>query len=310
MAWVKLGLLFKPTGQYGWMNSHATVPTPLYLDGDIYRIYFSSRDKLNRNQVGYIEIDINNPHQILAISEEPVISCGKLGYFDCDGVYGTTLVEHKGQLRFYYAGWNAGIRGVFYSSIGMAISTDGGKTFDKYQEVPLLARDIIDKWAVMAPFVLKVDDDKWIMWYASGIKLYHNEKGDLKSYYDIKIAFSEDGLNWTKTGQSAIALDDKTSNIARACVVNEQNGFSAWYPYVDKELGQYRIGYGTSIDGLAFKREDSSLNASISVSGDEHDWDGLAVTYPYVFKHKGKQYMLYNGNGFGKTGFGLAVWES
>ncbi len=309
MAWIKLGLIYKPTGQFDWSCSHATAPTPLCLGGDIYRIYFSSRDELNRNQVGYIELDINEPREILAVSEKPVIACGEFGYFDCDGVYGTTLVEHEGELRFYYAGWNAGVRGVFYSSIGMATSNDGGKTFNKYQEVPLLARDVIDKWAVMAPFVMKLASGSWVMWYASGIRLYKDGNDGLKSYYDIKTALSKDGLNWAKSGKSAIALGDKTSNIARACVVKQIDGFSAWYPYVNKELGQYRIGYGTSNDGMLFERDDASPLASISVSGCEREWDGLAVTYPYVFKHRDMTYMLYNGNGFGKTGFGLAVWS-
>lgn len=308
--WRKIGNIFSPNGDPTWMNSHATVPTPLRIEGNLYRIYFSTRDTLLRNQVGFIEIDITNPHQLLKVSDSPVLSLGDPGYFDCDGIYGTSLVRTGAEIRFYYAGWNAGLRGLFYSSIGVAISKDGGATFEKYTEAPILGRDYTDKWAVMAPFVLKINENEWIMWYASGIKIYHNEENELKSYYDVKTALSRDGLNWVKTGQSAIPLDDKTSNIARACVLKEENGFVTWYPYVNKELGQYRIGYGTSDDGLSFQRDDSSLDALISVSGNERDWDGLAATYPYVFKHRDKQYMLYNGNGFGKTGFGLAVWES
>ena len=30
------------------------------------------------------------------------------------------------------------------------------------------------------------------------------------------------------------------------------------------------------------------------------------VEYPYVFKHKKKLYMLYNGNSYGASGIGLA----
>ena len=33
------------------------------------------------------------------------------------------------------------------------------------------------------------------------------------------------------------------------------------------------------------------------------------VCYPYVFEYNDKLYMLYNGNGYGKTGIGLAVLE-
>jgi hypothetical protein len=36
-------------------------------------------------------------------------------------------------------------------------------------------------------------------------------------------------------------------------------------------------------------------------------WDSEMICYPFVFNHAGSFYMLYNGNGFGATGFGLAV---
>jgi hypothetical protein len=31
------------------------------------------------------------------------------------------------------------------------------------------------------------------------------------------------------------------------------------------------------------------------------------IKYPFVFDHDGERSMLYNGNGYGKTGVGLAV---
>jgi hypothetical protein len=78
---------------------------------------------------------------------------------------------------------------------------------------------------------------------------------------------------------------------------------------VSQALGQYRIGYGESEDGLTFNRLDSSAEAALNVSSSASAWDSLAVTYPYVFHHNSKRYMLYNGNEFGKTGFGLAIWR-
>jgi hypothetical protein len=33
------------------------------------------------------------------------------------------------------------------------------------------------------------------------------------------------------------------------------------------------------------------------------------IEYPFVLRHKNEIYMLYNGNGYGKTGFGLAIWD-
>jgi hypothetical protein len=34
------------------------------------------------------------------------------------------------------------------------------------------------------------------------------------------------------------------------------------------------------------------------------------IEYPFVFDHGGARYMLYNGNGYGRSGVGLAVLEA
>jgi hypothetical protein len=33
------------------------------------------------------------------------------------------------------------------------------------------------------------------------------------------------------------------------------------------------------------------------------------VEYPWIFGSYGRDYMLYNGNDYGASGIGLAVWE-
>ena len=307
--WKKLGLVFCPEGTSEWMSSHATVPTPYHLHGDLWRIYFSTRDSSQRNQVGYVEVEIAETVKVCSVSQQPVIPFGKLGYFDCDGVYATSLVKHRGLLYFYYAGWNAGRDGIFYSAIGLAISEDNGLSFRKYTNAPVLGRDRVDKWAVMAPFVQKLAEDNWLMLYTSGIELYHDKDGQVKSLYDVKSAYSQDGLEWFKTGETAIGLEEKDTNIARACFGVEDGKFKAFYPYVSKALGNYRIGYAESADGLHYTRKDEHNLASSLCVGPTLSWDSDAVTYPHVFEHKGKFFMLYNGNGFGKTGFGMAVWQ-
>jgi hypothetical protein len=65
----------------------------------------------------------------------------------------------------------------------------------------------------------------------------------------------------------------------------------------------YRIGYAESDDGIRWTRMDSEVGLTVSDSG----WDSVGLCYPYVFDHKGTRFMLYNGNEYGKSGFGLAV---
>jgi predicted GH43/DUF377 family glycosyl hydrolase len=303
--WKKLGLIFKPDQSLDWMQSHATTPVPIHLKDDDYRIFFSSRNKDNQSSLGYVDIDINAPNTIKAISQNPVLDLGDLGHFDCDGIYGTSILKRDNKLILYYAGWNAGLRGLFYSSIGIAESDNLGKTFKRFSSAPVLSRDNIDPWAVMAPFVIQ-DNDHWKMYYTSGIKLY-KDNGVLNSFYDVKVAISDDGYSWEKTKMVAIQLKNDMTNIARANVIKLQDKYVVWFPYVTKATKQYRIGYGESQDGIKF--DNFRYDEDLKVSNDG-GWDSEAVTYPYVFVHNNKQYMLYNGNNFGKTGFGLAIKEN
>ena len=90
--------------------------------------------------------------------------------------------------------------------------------------------------------------------------------------------------------------------ISRPSVLKEDGLYKMWYSYRGQS---YRIGYAESTDGLYWERKDEEAGIDASKSG----WDSEMIEYPYVFDHKGERYMLYNGNGYGKTGIGLAVLE-
>ena len=75
-----------------------------------------------------------------------------------------------------------------------------------------------------------------------------------------------------------------------------------WYCY---RGDAYRIGYAESADGVEWVRRDDLAGITAS----EHGWDSQMVAYPCVFDCDGARYMLYNGDGYGRTGIGLAVEE-
>ena len=81
-----------------------------------------------------------------------------------------------------------------------------------------------------------------------------------------------------------------------------------WYPFVSKSIQKYRIGYGHSEDGRHFIREDQLEESNLKPSQKKDDFDNEAVCYPYVFENENELFMLYNGNNFGETGFGIAKW--
>ena len=68
---------------------------------------------------------------------------------------------------------------------------------------------------------------------------------------------------------------------------------------------RYQIGYAESEDGKNWNRLDHLCSINSAPDG----WDSEMLAYPHVFKHGEALYMLYNGNGYGKTGFGIAVLE-
>jgi hypothetical protein len=64
----------------------------------------------------------------------------------------------------------------------------------------------------------------------------------------------------------------------------------------------YRLGYAFSDDGIMWQRADESKGIDVSMEG----WDSEMMCYPHIFKVDQEIYLLYNGNNFGRDGFGLA----
>ena len=91
--WEKLGLILDPKGRAEWMKTHCQLPIADHIKGDIYRIYFATRNEIQVSQIGYVEIDIKNPKEIIKISEKPILRNGDLGYFDEHGVFPSSIVN-------------------------------------------------------------------------------------------------------------------------------------------------------------------------------------------------------------------------
>lgn len=304
MKWVKKGLIFSPDKSTPWMHSHCQLPVADHIEGDIFRVYFASRTKEQRSHIGFVEIDITNPSEILTISEEPILKPGPMGFFDEHGIYPSSIVNHNGKKYLYYIGWNQGVQApLFYANIGLAFSEDNGKSFHRFSPAPVMSRSNFDPCLVTSPHVY-IEDDIWRMTYVSGFK-WEEIEGQLKSFYHIKYAESNNGIDWQRQGIVSVGFkNEEESNIARSWVIKEDNIYKMWYSYVIPPL-KYRIGYAESKNGKEFIRHDDI----VGIHPSEDSFDSKMMCYPNVIQHKGAKYMLYNGNDFGKAGFGLAKLE-
>lgn len=315
MKWIKKGLVYKPNGDLKWSKSYAQVPVVDFIENEnVLKVYFSTRDELNRSIPNYVILDADNPLKILEEGQKPILEIGEIGTFDDCGVMPSWIVNRpNGEKWLYYIGWNVRNTIAYHNSVGLAISKDGGNTFDKFSNGPLWDRNYVEPQYSGTSCVI-FDDGVWKNWYLSCTE-WRLIDGKSEPRYHIKYAESLDGINWKLTG--TVAIDYKSENeagIVKASVIKEGGLFKMWYSYrvfqdyrTNKE-SSYRIGYAESIDGIHWKRmDDHSL--ALDISSEEGKWDSLMVEYPHVIDVKGKRYMFYNGNGFGQSGFGFAVYD-
>jgi hypothetical protein len=300
MKWRKLGRVFCPSGEFEWMQSHAAVPIAEHIEGDLFRIFFSARDSSNRSHTGFVVIDIINPQKILDVSDSPVLSPGRIGEFDDSGAMATWLTKTEECRFMYYIGWNLGVTVPFRNSIGLAIGNDMGK-YVRFADGPIVDRSMQEPHFCATCCVIE-DNSCWRMWYQSCTG-WSVKNGNPQHRYHIKYAESGDGINWFRNGIVSIDYaNDAEYAICRPSLIRDSEGWKMWYSF---RGDSYRIGYAESEDGQHWDRRDSLAGIDVSPLS----WDSEMIEYPFVFDHKGQRYLLYNGNGYGKTGFGLAILE-
>lgn len=301
MKWQKLGRFLSPTSQLFWYKSHAMLPVANHIDGDLFRVSFSGRDSENRSHIGSIVMDLKSPGKILDISDRPLLSPGDLGCFDDNGVSPSCLLDVGDEKFLYYIGWKPRCTTRMSVVAGLAKSINGGQTFSRVSKAPILRRTDLEPLNIMtAPWVVK-DEEVFKMWYVSGTEWIH---ADLPRY-NIKYAESRDGVSWVQNGIVAIDnRDPEETSLARPCVVKEHDYYRMWYSFKYKSPN-YLMGYAESENGINWERLDHKIGISTSDSG----WDSEMIEYGSIFIHKGVKYMLYNGNGYGVSGAGIAVLE-
>lgn len=300
--WRKLGLIHLPVIQKS--ETHFSVPFAMPLSNNVYQLYYSSRDEHNRSLVRCTTVDIITK-EVLNVFPTPVLESGPTGAFDDSGVVLFQIIDVKNKKYLFYSGWMLGVTVPFYFWIGLAIADNDGN-FIKHSKAPVLPCHDFDPYLTGAPYIL-YESPVWKMWYISGTK-WTNVNTVPKHYYTLKYAESKDGINWERSTHICLPYKNESEYaIARPCVIKENGIYKMWFSYRAGELTDtYRIGYAESSDGLEWRRLDELINLDVSENG----WDQEMICYGHVFDHNGCRYMLYNGNGYGKSGIGLAILEN
>jgi predicted GH43/DUF377 family glycosyl hydrolase len=314
--WKKLGRIFNPTEYKDktWMQEFAQAPATLIFEKFV-RVYFACRPQRDKDgqyisYSAFVELNRSNLFEILRVSENPILKQGELGTFDEFGTYFTSVIRTGADdILAYYVGYARCESVPFNIAIGAAVSHDNGETFKKLGNGPILPCSIHEPFFLTVPKIRKFNG-RWYLWYSAGKKwLKNNCKPE--PVYKIRMATSNDGINWIKNDKNLIETKLEENECQASPDVFFYKGkyhmfFCYRYSigYRGKERG-YRIGYASSDDLLHWIRDDTNAGINISKEG----WDSEMISFPHVFELDGNLYMFYLGNQVGRYGFGLAKLE-
>ena len=300
MTWIKCGQVFKINSQKDeFLISHASNPLPIYLDGNIYRVFYSGRDKYNRSSVGYVDIDLLS-NKIVKENYGIILKYGDSDSFYSHGISIGNMYLSNNEKYILFMGWSIRNNEHWIGKIGRLRLIDSIK-LEITSETPFIAIDKTDRISLSYPCVL-FHEGIYKMWYGSTLS-WTSENGEM--IHVINYATSIDGENWEKQGLAIPYELGVAQAFSRPTVIINDLGFHMWYSYRSGLGDKYRIGYSFSLDGLNWIRKHNETGIDVSEIG----WDNEMICYPYVIEHKGHMYMFYNGNDYGKEGFGLAKWK-
>lgn len=301
-----------PPGSVGFAQS----PQALVLD-DRVRVYFSTRSQDRaggkfRSHVAYVDMS-PDLREVLEVSQRPVVPLGELGAFDEHGIFPMHVVRHSGRIWGYTSGWSRRVSVSVETGIGLTTSDDDGRTFRRVGPGPVLGKSLHEPYLVGDPFVLRWGDSLH-MWYIFGVRWAVLEEGAPPDrVYKVGHAVSADGVSWKTDGGRAIIADRLHADESQALptVIEIDGRLHMYFCYresADFRTGRgrgYRLGYAVSDNGASWWRRDEDAGIGLSAEG----WDSEMMCYPHLVRSDGREYLLYNGNAFGRHGFGAAVRE-
>jgi hypothetical protein len=306
--WKKKGLLFDVSSfKKRGLHSHGSIPFAYHLREDLFRIFFSSRDEWGRSQPYYYDALINDGEiKLVGDVVGPIFDFGPKGTFDDNGIMPSCIIDMGDEVWMYYIGWNPQVTVSYRLSIGLAISKDGGNTFFRSSDGPLLDRSYLEPYFNTAPYVIK-DGELYRMVYVSCTG-WIEHLGRMEPRYLLRQSFSADGITWTKPGDLVLGYSQDFENLGRPCLLKSEYGYKLFFShrmsmnYREDPEQSYKIGVLESKDALTWENLKIDIFREMPMN-----WDKNMYEYCHVFTHNQFTYMLYNGNDHGAQGFGYAV---
>lgn len=300
VGWTKLGLVLEARGT-SLERTHAMLPSPDVRD-DCVRVYFTSCDEDLRGRIFSVDLDKVAPRTVLRRPVAAVLELGENGAFDADGVNPSQLLLVNGAQFLYYIGWKRRDESVPYTLFaGLAISEDDGRTFRRVAKSPILPPTNSEAYFRTAPHVHAVSGG-WAMYYIGGGAFFTSRAGKRLPLYGLCRSYSKDGISWSG-GETLMRpnVDAGEIGFGRPFLWRDCEGRRCLYISVRTEAGYTLCSFPD--DGRQIEREKAHCLVPVSSSG----WDSEMTCFGAPYSTAGSEFLFYNGNQFGRTGFGVAT---
>lgn len=302
-VWRSLGHVHVAAGESTAHMTHASYPTPLLLADGRLRVFYSPRDAQGRSTVFSLDLALSPAgFERQGPPQGPWLEAGARGAFDDAGTSVAWVgATPGGGVECWFLGWSLGVSVPFRNFIGRAEAAPGACRFSKASPVPVLDRSAEDPYSLGYPWLL-AEGAELIAWY--GTHLSWGEQWMAMDHVVRRAVSRDGGRSWQRDARPALrpAGGDEWA-LSRPCVLRDAAGWHMWYC---RRLDAYRLGYAHSADGLTWARHDELLTFATP----EAEWEHGSRSYPAVFDHGGRRFMLYNGAGYGRSGFGIAILDA
>lgn len=302
MEWEKLGLIWKASENLTWGSMGTLTPTPYLIGNGVIRVYCGIRDKHGVGRIGYFDVLESKPSEVIGFSEAPILDIGIPGAFDDNGMLLGDVIKVGNTVRMYYVGFQLATKAKFLAFGGLAISEDGGNTFTRYSNAPIIDRDDGGLFIRAIHGIRALEQGGFKIWFSEGSSW---EMIDGKPFpnYSIATMESSDGLTFASNAGKQIHIQQPDEyRLGRSRVFSFDSNYHILTFTYGKSTGEYESGYAESTDLVNWVRKDNW-----GLYPGAHSFDSRHLAYPAIIRtSSGEIYCFYNGDDMGNGGVGVA----
>jgi len=225
-----------------------------------------------------------------------VLSPGQNGTFDDSGIGIGCITEAMAAWRCITWDGILGVRSPWRTRSSCE-SANAQAPFERFSPGPILDRSPEDPYTLSYPCVLQFGRR-----IADVVRVKLGAWRRQRRYASRhQISRSRDGSIGHETVRPSLALRPRASTAGASSVVKAGEMLLMCFACRGEN---YRLGAASSGDGVNWTRLDATMGL-----GPGQGWESEMTCYPGLFWHRERLWLAYNGNGYGATGFGLAVWQ-